>query len=541
MARTRLVARRNRIITRPSAITPGIDQVLGIFSGVLVLGLGLLAAGLYLAPQPVTLGLVVLGLGLPIVLLLWRRPEFGLLAIIFLASGLVPANVIDLRLPIGGLDMQDLALIGMLGLLILQGLIHKNLSVPWWPVGAPLLVFLGLAFFSTLYALYYQHVESHWVFSDLRDLTFSCVFFVTGWAITHRRQLATVLAGLFILADLIAGVILLQQFLGANHPWLAAMSSSHWQMYAVEQTGGSGSFGMVRMMPPGIVLVYFAMIMACCLMVFTPHNRRLRTVFGLQFVWLGFGLVLTYTRALWIAAAVALGLVLIALFPAYKAHLIRYLLIGTPVLLLLFGLSGVVPKQGTSSELVTASTARFLSIFAPEETLESYSLQWRVFETEEGLRSVSEHPLVGVGLGNSYREVTTLAGEATGLMTGGSLAAGELSRFARFLHNSYLSIAVKMGLPALACFLWFCAALLVNSALLYRHLSEGQSRAIALAVLAGFVGLMEWSVFHQHFVQAESTAIVGLMAGLAASLYHGAGGQNGLEQPPHGASARLRS
>ena len=132
-------------------------------------------------------------------------------------------------------------------------------------------------------------------------------------------------------------------------------------------------------------------------------------------MWLGFGLLLTYTRALWIAAAVALGLVLIALFPAYKAHLIRYLLIGIPVLLLLFGLLGAVPKQSTSSELVTASTARFLSILAPEETLESYSLQWRVFETEEGLRSVSEHPLVGVGLGNSYREVTTLAGEAIGL------------------------------------------------------------------------------------------------------------------------------
>ena len=80
MARTRLVARRNQIIDRPSAITPGIDRALGIVSGVLVLGLGLLAAGLSLAPQLATLGLALLGLGLPIVLLLWRRPEFGLLA-----------------------------------------------------------------------------------------------------------------------------------------------------------------------------------------------------------------------------------------------------------------------------------------------------------------------------------------------------------------------------------------------------------------------------------------------------------------------------
>lgn len=539
MARIRLVAWLNQVIARSPAITPGAFRALGIVLG--VLGLGLLAAGLYLAPQPATLGLVLLGLGLPTMLLLWRRPEFGLLALIFLTSSLVPADVVDLRLPIGGLELRDLVLVGMLGLLILRGLSHKTLSVPWWRVGAPLLVFLGFALFSTLYALLDRNVESNWVFSDLRALSFYGVFFVTGWSVTHRRQLATVLVGLFILADLIAGVIILQQFLGANHPWLAAMSYSNWQLYEMQQTGGSGSFGIVRIMAPGVVLVYFAMIVAFCLMVFTPQ-RRLRAIFALQFVCLGFGILLTYTRALWIAAAAALGLVLIALFPTYKAHLIRYLVIGIAALELVAGLLSMELQQSTeNSALVTASLARALSILTPEETLGSDSLQWRVFETEEGLRSVSEHPLLGVGLGNSYREVTILQGEASGWFAGRSLASGELSRFTRFLHSSYLSIAVKMGLPALACFLWFCAALVVNSGRLYRNLSGEQPRGIALAVLTGFAGLMLWSVFHQHFVQTESTAIVGLMAGLAASLYHGSGGQNGLQQPTPGAFARLRS
>jgi O-antigen ligase len=522
------------IIVRPPATTFRRYREVGIVLGVL----GALAAGLYLAPQPATLGLVLLGLGLPAVLLIWRRPEFGLVAIIFLVSSLVPANVIDLRLPIGGLNLQDLVLIGVLGLLILRGLFHKNLSIPWLPVSAPLLVFLGLALFSTLYALYYQKVESHWVFNDLRTMFFYGAYFVTAWSVTNRRQVATVLAGLFIFADLIAVVVILQQFLGTNHPLLAAMSSS-WRLDPLEQEG-SGTFGMVRIMPPGVVLIYFAMITAFCLMAFTRHSRRLRTVLALQFVYLNFGLLLTYTRALWIAAAIALGLVLIALFPIYKAHLVRYLLIGILVLGLVVGLLGALLQQDATSGLLATSSARFLSLLAPQETLDSLSLQWRVFETEQGLRSMSEHPLVGVGLGNSYRDVTTFMGESLGWMSG-SLEAGELSRFTRFLHNSYLSIAVKMGLPALACFLWFCVALVVNSALLYRHQSEGQSRAIALAVLASVVGLMEWSFFHQHFVQTESTAIIGLMAGLAASLCQGAGGQNGLEQPPRQASARQRS
>jgi len=191
--------------------------------------------------------------------------------------------------------------------------------------------------------------------------------------------------------------------------------------------------------------------------------------------------------------------------------------------------------------MATAFVERVLSIVTPEETLGSDSLQWRIFETEQGLRSVSENPLVGVGLGNSYRAITTLQGEARGIRTGYSLAAGKISSLTRFLHNSYLFIAVKMGLPALACFLWFCAALVVKSGQLYRNLSEGQSRGIVLAVLASFVGLMLWSVLHQHFVQTESTAIVGLMAGLAASLRRRSDGQNDLLQPSHRASARPHS
>jgi O-antigen ligase len=296
------------------------------------------------------------------------------------------------------------------------------------------------------------------------------------------------------------------------------MSYSNWRMYEEQQTFGSEGFGMIRIMPPGIALPFFMMIVAFCLMVFTKHNWRLRTVLALQVMFLNFGLLLTYTRALWIAALFALGLVLIAIFPIYKAHLALYLVLGVSALLVLFGILGMGHSNNIrSSALVTASIERFISIFTPEETLNSDSLQGRIFETEAGLRSVAINPLIGVGLGNSYRKVSTFMGEAAGYKAG-SLADGEVSRFTRFIHNSYLSIAVKMGLPALAIFLWFCAALVFNSALLYRNLPDGQLKAIALAVLASFLGLMLWSAFHQHFVQTEGTAIVGLVAGLVAGI-----------------------
>ena len=503
------------------------------------IGLAGLAAAAYFAPSLTAYGLAALGLGVPLFLALWRRPEFGLLAIIFLMSSLVPSDAVDLRLAVGGgLELRDLLLILMLGLLILRGLVHRSLPIPWWPVGTPLLVFLGLAVLSTLYALGYRHVASNWVLGDLRILLFYAVFFVTAWAVTSRRQLTTVLVGSFILADLIAGVIILQQFLGPNHPLLAAMSGSNWQLYEVEQTGGAGGFQLVRIMPPGVVLVYFMMILAFCLMVLTRRGFSMSIVLAAQLVYLNIGLLLTYTRALWLAAAIAVGLALVFLFPTHKAELARYFAIGVLLLLLLFGLllalPGITPEPAITDSTVAASfIERGRTILAPQKALESNSLQWRVFETELGMQSVAEHPWLGVGLGNSYRPITPLQGEAIGWMTNGNLAAGVISRFTRFIHNSYLSIAVKMGLPALACFLWFFASLIINSGRLYLALSEGQLKGIALAVSAGCTGLVLWSFFHQHFVQAESTAIIGLMAGLAGSLH-----QNFLGQSDPGQSFR---
>jgi len=483
------------------------------------LGLGLLALSLYLAPTISALALAAFGLGLPLVLLAWFRPEFGLLAIIFLTSSFLPADIVDMRLPIGGgLDLRDLTLLGMFGLLGFRGLARKALWVPWWPVGVPLLTFLGFAIFSAAYALFFQRVEANWALNDLRILMYYAVFFVTGWAITRRRQLTILIAGLFLIADLTAGIVLLQQFLGTENRLLAAMSDTHWGLW--QQGAASGGFGIVRVVPPGHVLMYFMMVIALCLMVFARKNRRLRAIFALQFLYLNVGLLLTYTRAQWIAATIALGMIFIALIPAYKAQLARYLVIGISVFLLAYSLLGAGLQESIDNvPFVNVLTARVLSILTPSETLGSLSITWRLFETEEALRSIAERPLLGVALGNSYRDVTLLRGEASGQFTG-SLAAGTLSRFTRFIHNSYLSIAVKMGLPALISYLCFCVAFLVSSWQLYRNLSERYLKAIVLAVLAGFVGLLQWSILHQHFVETESTSVVGLMVGLTASILY---------------------
>lgn len=508
MTQIRLVARLNQIIILPPAAAPDLQRALGVILS--ALALGLLAAGLYLAPQPATLGLILLGLGLPAVLLLWHWPEFGLLGILFLAANFLPLNIVDIRLPIGGgLELRDLLLLAMLGLLILRGLARKILYVPWWPVGAPLIMFLSLALLSAAYALFWQGVETNWAFAELRDLSSYALFFITAWVLDRQHHLDRVLVGLFIIADLTAVIIFVQQFLGASRPLLPAMTASYWGIW--NQGGSAGFVGSTRVVPPSHVLLYFAMLIAGGLTMFTP-NRRSRAMFATQFGGLGLALLLTYTRGQWLATAIALVVMAIVLVPTYKAQFARLALVSIPVLLFAYGLLQQTP-------LFVLLRERAMSVLSPAEILGSSSLEWRAFETEEALNSISHHPLMGVGLGNSYRRITTLQGEADGWYSGRSLVAGEVSRFTRYIHSSYLWIPVKMGIPALIIFLWFCVAFLVVGWRLMYTLPDSQMKGIVLAVVTGFVGLLVWTVFHQHLIMNRSSTAVAFVTGLVAGIY----------------------
>lgn len=516
MTQTKLGAMLNQSNIRPLATTPeppGKYRALATILGVL----GVLAAAFYLAPQPAALGLALLGLGLPAVLLLWHRPEFGLLGILFLAANFLPLDIVDIRLPIGGgLELRDLLTLGLFGLLVFRGLARKTLGIPWWPVGAPLTLFLVLVLFSAAYALFWQGVASNWVFAELRDLSAYALFFITAWSLARPRHLVTILVGLFVIANLTAFIIFIQQFLGVSRPLLPAMTASYWGIWL---QGSAGSFGSVRVVPPSHVLVYFAMLIAGGLAIYEP-NRGLRAGLVVQFGVLGLALLLTYTRAQWVATTVALALMATVLVPTYKAQIGRLALLSIPIFLITcsvlgFGLQGLLQE----TPVLTLLSERATTLFTPDETIDSRSLQWRIFENEEALKSILRHPMLGVGLGNSYRNLTTLQGEADGWFTGNSLAAGEISRFTRYVHSSYIWIPVKMGIPALVIFIWFCTALLVAGWRLMRLLPNNRIKGIVLAIVAGFIGLLGWTIFHQHLIMNRSSTAVAFAAGLVAGIY----------------------
>jgi O-antigen/teichoic acid export membrane protein/O-antigen ligase len=478
-----------------------------------------LGVGLFILPEFFPQLLIGILVGAGIILTLLSRIEFSILVIIFLVSSFIPPDIIDIRLPFGGgLELRDLAILGVLGYLAIQSLVRRRASIPWWPVSGPLLAFLILGVFSAIYAVLLENVALNLVFGELRILLYYATFFIAAWTIRTRKQLQTIIIGLFIIADLTASVVIIQQFFGKDNLLLTGMAGTSWQIW--QEGDFSSGLGSVRIIPAGHVLMYFMMVIAFCLLIAAWKKPRYRNFALLQFLFLNFGLLFTFTRAQWLASAAAIFFALLLLLPKYRGFFIRLSLIFLVLFIILFGLLGSDLK-GLFADIpfVNAVVERTASIFDIGTTMESYSMQWRVFETEEALRSIGENPLWGVGLGNAYRDLTTVQGENLGWITQDQ-GITDVYRFTRYVHNSFLMLAVKMGIPGLLLFLWFCGAFLFGSWKVYKRISNRVDKSVVLAIGAAFIGLMFWSIFHSQLIEAESTATIGLMVGLVACIHY---------------------
>src|SRR5262249_11725914 len=151
-----------------------------------------------------------------------------------------------------------------------------------------------------------------------------------------------------------------------------------------------------------------------------------------QFALLSIGLVLAYTRAEWIAGAAAVALILLVKAPraAVLGGALAAVVVATAPRGGVWGGLGEGAEMGPLLEVIAA---RARSIFTVGATIASFSLQWRALEHEEALRSIVEHPILGVGLGNQYRGVTIAQAESHGTLR---MAPDDRTNLTRYLHNS---------------------------------------------------------------------------------------------------------
>lgn len=451
---------------------PGIRLGLTLLSSI---GIGLLVivSTHYVHNIKLVIGLVG---GLAFILLTMRWPEFGILSLLAMLSGLVSVSWLPvLHLGPISLNISDAIILVLLGLLFLRTTTRPDYTLFGSPLMLPLALFIGAFLFSGIYAVIYQDIHANTVLRTIRVLFLWITFFPTIELIRSERSLRRLLNGLLLFAViLLIGVI----FPNKLEPLL----------YIEERAAGTGSemyTGVTRVYYAGDMVLYAMIpVQVAALAMVKRGNQLWRIGFlSVLFYWL----FKTFFRQYWLTLIVACMLLIFFLTNRERSRLIKRImpaiLVGFLVLVILF------VTQPTRVERVIYILTDRLGSLLQNPLRNEGSLQWRANETYAALTQIYRHPILGIGLANSYR--TPMAGEADNMYSNWAY---------KYVENGYLYIAVMMGLVGLLPFLWLCSAFVLRIFRTQHEIRDASWRAIYLGFGVAFLGMIACNIASPTFV-----------------------------------------
>ena len=198
-------------------------------------------------------------------------------------------------------------------------------------------------------------------------------------------------------------------------------------------------------------------------------------------------LIITFSRGYWVATALGLFI----LFWLVPARIKGRILIFSSILI---GCSGLIITFffGEFGELILESVfGRFVTLGS---FLEDPSFRSRITESAKVLTLIGNHPIWGYGLGAEYDFV--------------SMIPRVMPTF--YVHNAYLYLLFKTGIPGLAAFLIFYFAGLREGFRRSRGEDDPFLKAVRLGFLSMLLAMIPLSITSPQFIQKDSVLLISL-------------------------------
>ena len=229
----------------------------------------------------------------------------------------------------------------------------------------------------------------------IRILAYYLTFFIVVNLVRERRQLNLLLNGLFLLATLVAAVMVAQYLLGRSVELLPG------RIEALD-TQGVAYADITRILPPGLSIVLVSFVATFFIRLLEKRKPFVWLKF-LQLGLLGMAFLFTFLRSYFGALIIVFGLSAFIL----KGH-DRQKLINWGVVIVILGvitlmLISILPNSRVAG-LAGATSQRISTIFKIETYQgQDSSFNWRAIENGYALRQIISHPLQGLGLSSVYR------------------------------------------------------------------------------------------------------------------------------------------
>ena len=353
-------------------------------------------------------------------IVLKKRPEIGLLAIIALVSSIVfEESLPPVSIGLGNLYVPDLILLLLL-MLSLLNFLKKDNNIKFNVVEIFLILFILSIVISAVNAIKFNSVSINDGLGRFRILSYYLMYFTVIFLIRSNNQLKVFGRGIFILGIIVSMAMVLQAILGDSVKIMPGR---------VEAAYSSAGFDdATRILPPGQMLVHFLFVISGSVLAFSEELKN-RKLFYLLLVVFGAGELLTYNRSFWVSAFVVFFGAFVLFRKSNKYGVILKVVVPILVAFLFFiSISYFSPSQFLNGHLISIEK-RFSSLFE-NNLFESDSLRYRTEENRAAIKVIKGNPVFGNGLGNKYRNVIDPLFEDR----------------ETYIHNGYLWILLNAGL-----------------------------------------------------------------------------------------------
>jgi hypothetical protein len=174
---------------------------------------------------------------------------------------------------------------------------------------------------------------------------------------------------------------------------------------------------------------------------------------------------------------------------------------------------GIASMSRSDSLLAKLSLGTWerLTTLAESDTVQESSVQLRYVENEYALQSIQRSPLIGSGLGATYRPWDPRIDwrdPDRGVYDGRA-----------FLHHGHLAVLVKTGALGYVSLLWVSLLFLIRGFRNWRRVSSPEMRATVLAFTLTYASLIVAAFVNATFVNYFWTPILGIMMGVNEAIY----------------------